>query len=142
MPRKRVKYKRKSKDKKGDKSKIVPSKADQPPAEVIKAQHQSHVLDQSLKSVNKKEKSAKQVHIAFLQEKYEPLVEEDISDQPRDDNSKKKQDKYKKFRKNVRKAFRYSWKCLVVGLQNLSTAYSMPLGVSVVPEVHRARAHV
>ncbi|NP_001122274.1 uncharacterized protein C1orf115 homolog [Danio rerio] len=142
MPRKRVKYKRRSNNKKGDKCKIVATKGDQPPVEGVKAQDQSHVLDQSLKSVNKKEKSAKQVHIAFLQEKYEPLVEEDISDQPRDDNSKNKQDKYKKLRKNVRKAFRYSWKCLVVGLQNLSTAYSMPLGVSVVPEVQRARAQV
>lgn len=99
MSRKRVKYKRRSKHKKGDKSKIVPTKVDQPPAEGITAQDESHVPDQSLKSVIKKEKSAKQVHIAFLQEKYEPLVEDDIADQPRDYNSKKKQEKYKKFRK-------------------------------------------
>jgi len=40
------------------------------------------------------------------------------------------------------KALRYSWKCLVVGLQNLSTAYSMPLGAAatIVPDLQRARS--
>lgn len=66
--------------------------------EGIKAQDEPHILD-STKCVSKKEKSAKQVHIAFLSEKYQPLVEEDVVDQPRDDNIKKKQHKCKSLRK-------------------------------------------
>ncbi|CAM4645268.1 hypothetical protein PO909_011848 [Leuciscus waleckii] len=136
MSRKRVKFKRKSKHRKEDRSKIVPIKEAQSAEEGIKTL-------ESTKCASKTEKSAKQVHVAFLPEKYQPLVEDDI-DQPRDDNCKKKQDKYKKLRKNVGKALRYTWKCLVVGLQNLSTAYSMPLGVAatIVPDIHRARSHV
>ncbi|XP_073683407.1 required for drug-induced death protein 1 [Garra rufa] len=143
MSRKRVKLKRKSKHRKKDKSKTVPTNDDQPAKEEIKVQDDPQRLDSS-KCENKKKKSAKQVHIAFLPEKYQPLVEDDVVDQPRDDNIKKKQDKYKKLRKNMGKAFRYTWKCLVVGLQSLSTAYSMPLsaGATIVPDIHRARAHV
>ncbi|XP_051723071.1 required for drug-induced death protein 1 [Ctenopharyngodon idella] len=143
MSRKRVKFKRKSKHRKEDKSKIIPMNDAQSAKEGIKAQDEPHILD-STKCVSKKEKSAKQVHIAFLSEKYQPLVEEDVVDQPRDDNIKKKQHKCKSLRKNVGKALRYSWKCLVVGLQNLSTAYSMPLGVAatIVPDIQRTRSHV
>lgn len=94
MSRKRVKLKRKSKHRKGDKSKIIPINDAQSAKEGIKAQDEPHMLD-----VSKKEKSAKQVHIAFLPKKYQPLVEEDVVDQPQDDNIKKKQDKYKSLRK-------------------------------------------
>lgn len=97
MSRKRVKCKRKSKHKKKDKSKIVPTNDDQPAKEEIKVQDEPLVLNSST-SVNKKQKFSKQAHIAFLPEKYQPLVEDDI-DQTRDDNIKKKQDKYKKLRK-------------------------------------------
>jgi len=90
MSRKRVKFKRKSKHSKEDRSKIVPSKEAQSAEEGIETQ-------ESTSCVRKKEKSAKQVHIAYLPEKYEPLVEDDF-DHPRDDNIKK-QDKYKKLRK-------------------------------------------
>lgn len=41
---------------------------------------------------------------------------------------------------NVGKALRYSWKCLVVGLQNVSLGYSMPVS-AIVPEIHRVRSH-
>ncbi|KAK2878372.1 hypothetical protein Q8A67_019163 [Cirrhinus molitorella] len=142
MARKRVKLKRKSKHKK-NKTKTVPTNDNQPAKEEIKVQDEPQRLDSS-KCENKKKKSAKQVHIAFLPEKYQPLVEDDVVDQPRDDSIKKKQDKYKKLRKNMGKALRYSWKCLVVGLQNLSTAYSMPLGVgaTIVPDIQRAKAHI
>lgn len=96
MSRKRVKLKRKSKHRKEDKSKIIPINDSQSAKEGIKAQDEPHMLD-SAKCVSKKEKSAKQVHIAFLPEKYQPLVEEDVVDQPQD--IKKKQDKYKRLRK-------------------------------------------
>ncbi|KAL1258349.1 hypothetical protein QQF64_011593 [Cirrhinus molitorella] len=78
----------------------------------------------------------------------QPAKEEiKVQDEPQrldSSNIKKKQDKYKKLRKNMGKALRYSWKCLVVGLQNLSTAYSMPLGVgaTIVPDIQRAKAHI
>ncbi|XP_051578124.1 required for drug-induced death protein 1 [Myxocyprinus asiaticus] len=138
MTLKSVKLSRKSKRKKHDKIKMVKIDDNQQTKEGT--EDEPHLLD----SMNKKEKSAKQVHIAFLQEKYEPLIEEEITDKQTDDCIKKKQDKYKKFRKNMGKALRFSWKCLVVGLQNFSTAYSMPLcaAATVVPEIHRARPHV
>lgn len=91
MSQKRVKFKRKSKHRKEDRSKIVPIKEAQSAEEGIKTV-------ESTRCASKKEKSAKQVHVAFLPEKYQPLVEDDI-DQPREDNIKKKQDKYKKLRK-------------------------------------------
>ncbi|XP_052001628.1 required for drug-induced death protein 1 [Xyrauchen texanus] len=141
MTRKRVKLNRKSKRKKDDKIQIVNIDDNQQTSEGTK--DKPHLLDSS-ECKNKKEKSTKQVHIAFLPEKYEPLIEDEITDKQTDNCIKKEQDKYKKFRKNMGKALRFSWKCLVVGLQNFSTAYSMPLSAAatVVPEIHRARSHV
>lgn len=94
MSPKRVKFKSKSNHKKKNKSKIASTNDDQPAKEEIKVQDELLVLNSST-SVNKKKKSAKQARIAFLPEKYQPLVEDDIVDQPRDDNIKKIQDKYK-----------------------------------------------
>ncbi|XP_056624128.1 required for drug-induced death protein 1 [Triplophysa dalaica] len=139
MPRKRVKLGRKSKQGKGDKSKIVDIDEDQQTKKINKTPGETHLLDLPT-CVKKRKKSAKQVHVAFLPEKYEPLVEDEITDRPREANVKKRQDKYKKFRKNVGKALRYSWKCLVVGLQNVSLGYSMPVS-AIVPEIYRARSH-
>lgn len=140
MSRKHVKLGRKSKHKKEDKSKIVDIDEDQQAKGINKTPDETHLLDLPT-CAKKKEKSAKRVHVAFLPEKYEPLLEDEITGKPRKINVKKKQDKYKKFRKNVGKALRYSWKCLVVGLQNVSMGYSMPVS-AIVPEIHRARSHV
>uniref|UniRef100_A0A8C2BAK3 Uncharacterized protein n=1 Tax=Cyprinus carpio TaxID=7962 RepID=A0A8C2BAK3_CYPCA len=131
MSRKRIKFNQEKKDT----SEIGHTNDAQAAKEETKVQDEPHMLDSS-KRVNMKKKSAKQAYIAFLPEKYQPLVEDDIVDQPRDDNIKKIQDKYKTLRK--------SWKCLVDGLQNLSTAYAMPLGATatIVSDIHRARAHV
>lgn len=137
MTRKRVKFSRKSKNKKKDKSKTVDIDGQQNTE--IKTPDPTHLLDVPVqKCVKTKQKTAKQVHIAFLPAKYEPLVEDETDDKAREE--KKKQDKYKKFRKNVGKALRYTWKCLVVGLQDISMGYSMPVS-AVVPEIYRARAH-
>uniref|UniRef100_A0A8C1QDW2 Uncharacterized protein n=1 Tax=Cyprinus carpio TaxID=7962 RepID=A0A8C1QDW2_CYPCA len=131
MSRKRITFNQEKKDT----SEIGHTNDAQAAKEETKVQDEPHMLDSS-KRVNMKKKSAKQAYIAFLPEKYQPLVEDDIVDLPRDDNIKKIQDKYKTLRK--------SWKCLVVGLQNLSTAYAMPLGATatIVSDIHRARAHV
>lgn len=39
---------------------------------------------------------------------------------------------------NVGKALRYSWKCLMLGLQNFTVGYSTPLSAaaSIVPDFH------
>ncbi|KTG37188.1 hypothetical protein cypCar_00009063 [Cyprinus carpio] len=41
-------------------------------------------------------------------------------------------------RQNVGKALRYSWKCLMLGLQNFTVGYSTPLSAaaSIVPDFH------
>ncbi|XP_072546568.1 required for drug-induced death protein 1 [Salminus brasiliensis] len=89
-------------------------------------------------------KSAKQVHIAVLPDRYEPLEEDQPADTAPEKSEKKKQENYKKFRKNIGKALRYSWKCLVVGLQSFSSAYSGPLSaaVTLVPTVQRTQSSV
>uniref|UniRef100_A0A8C1AWK3 Uncharacterized protein n=1 Tax=Cyprinus carpio carpio TaxID=630221 RepID=A0A8C1AWK3_CYPCA len=144
MSRKRITFNQEKKDT----SEIGHTNDAQAAKEETKVQDEPHMLDSS-KRVNMKKKSAKQAYIAFLPEKYQPLVEDDIVDLPRDDNIKKIQDKYKMLPsidclQNMGKALRKSWKCLVVGLQNLSTAYAMPLGATatIVSDIHRARAHV
>ncbi|XP_039594219.1 uncharacterized protein C1orf115-like [Polypterus senegalus] len=75
----------------------------------------------------KSRQSAKQVHFAFLPDKYEPLEEEDEEKEARKAEKKhKKKKKYKKYRKNVGKALRFGWRCLVLGLQGFTAGYSAP----------------
>ncbi|TSN67125.1 hypothetical protein Baya_8941 [Bagarius yarrelli] len=90
------------------------------------------------KFTGRKEKSSKQVHFAVLPDRYEPLEEDRTSNTATENNQKRK---YKRFRKNFGKAFRYTWKCLVVGLQSFSTSYSGPLSAAstLVPEIQRTR---
>lgn len=91
----------------------------------------------------KAEKRAREVHFAFLAEKYEPLREEDEANLRTNEERKlKKKAKIKKYRKNVRKALSYSWKCLLLSLQNFSVGLSTPISAAtyVVPEFHQARA--
>ncbi|KAJ8333321.1 hypothetical protein SKAU_G00422170 [Synaphobranchus kaupii] len=89
-----------------------------------------------------KERSAKKVHVAFLPDRYQPLIEEDqIKKIAKEEKKQKKKERYKKYRKNVGKALRFSWKCLVVGLQSFTAAYSTPVSVATVlitnPHRHR-----
>ncbi|XP_061074695.1 required for drug-induced death protein 1 [Conger conger] len=82
---------------------------------------------------NGKERCSKKVHVAFLPERYEPLIEEDeIKAVTKQDRKLKKKEKYKRYRKNVRKALRFSWKCLVVGLQSFAASYSTPVSAATV----------
>ncbi|XP_043080483.1 uncharacterized protein C1orf115 [Puntigrus tetrazona] len=69
---------------------------------------------------------------------YEPLVEDDSQHKLKEEKKAKKKEKYKKYRKNVGKALRYSWKCLMLGLQNFTVGYSTPFSAaaSIVPDFH------
>uniref|UniRef100_A0A4W5KNK2 Uncharacterized protein n=1 Tax=Hucho hucho TaxID=62062 RepID=A0A4W5KNK2_9TELE len=90
----------------------------------------------------KKEKCATEIHFAFLPERYEALVEEDEGRQrAKEEKKNKKKLKYKKVKKNVGKALRYSWKCLMLGLHSMAAGYSTPLtaAATLVPEFHAGR---
>ncbi|KAK6488937.1 hypothetical protein HHUSO_G7914 [Huso huso] len=82
---------------------------------------------------NKKEKgkcASKEVHFAFLPEKYEPLLEEDENKENiKEEKRNKKKQKYKKYRKNAGKALQFGWRCLVVGLQGFAAGYTASLSV-------------
>nr|XP_023694952.1 uncharacterized protein C1orf115 homolog [Paramormyrops kingsleyae] len=77
-------------------------------------------------------KCSKPVHLSFLPEKYEPLIEADEEVERRKEEKKsKRKERNKKYRKNLGKALRFSWKCLVVGLQTLTAGYSTPISAAV-----------
>lgn len=85
----------------------------------------------------------KDVHLTFLPERsYKPLVEEDSQQRIREEKKAKNKEKYKKYRKNIGKALRYSWKCLMLGLQNFSVGYSTTFsaGATIVPDFHTGAA--
>ncbi|KAK2885433.1 hypothetical protein QQF64_021199 [Cirrhinus molitorella] len=86
------------------------------------------------------EKRPRDLRLTLLPERspYEPLVEDDSQHKLREEKKAKKKEKYKKYRKNVGKALRYSWKCLMLGLQNFTVGYSTPYSAtaSVVPDFH------
>ncbi|XP_057678605.1 required for drug-induced death protein 1-like [Corythoichthys intestinalis] len=64
----------------------------------------------------------REVHLAFRAERYQPLVEEDVKEE-----KKTKKEKYKRVKKNVGKALRSTWKCLMLGLYNFALGYSTPV---------------
>ncbi|XP_018516874.1 uncharacterized protein C1orf115 [Lates calcarifer] len=97
----------------------------------------------------KKQKTSKEVYFSVLPDRYEPLieeVEEEREETPeerrkrKEEKKRKKKKKYKKYRKNIGKALRFSWRCLMAGLQNMASTYSTPLSAmsTVVTEVNRA----
>ncbi|KAF7704295.1 hypothetical protein C0J45_7594 [Silurus meridionalis] len=92
-------------------------------------------------STGRKQKTSKQVHFTVLPDRYEPLEEDRVSDTAPEENHREKQQKHKRIRKNFGKALRYTWKCLVVGLQSFSTSYSGPLGAAspLIPEILRTK---
>ncbi|KAJ8356928.1 hypothetical protein SKAU_G00197220 [Synaphobranchus kaupii] len=91
-----------------------------------------------------KDKSSKEIHFAFLPERYEPLTEDDEARERLEEEKRiKKKLKFKKYRKNVGRALRFSWRCLVVGLQSFATGYSTPLSAAanVMPDLVPSRSH-
>ncbi|XP_038589140.1 uncharacterized protein C1orf115 homolog [Micropterus salmoides] len=97
----------------------------------------------------KQQKTSKEVFFSVLPDKYEPLIEEEEEEEEeetpeerrkrKEEKKRKKKKKYKKYRKNVRKALGFSWRCLLAGLQTMACAYSTPLSAmsTVLTEVHR-----
>ncbi|XP_072235242.1 required for drug-induced death protein 1 [Leuresthes tenuis] len=90
----------------------------------------------------KPQKTSKEVYFCVLPDKYEPLIEEEERDETAEERQRRKEEKKrkrrkrcKKYRKNVGKALRYSWRCLLAGLQNMMPAYSAV--ATVVTEVNR-----
>ncbi|XP_023820177.1 uncharacterized protein C1orf115 [Oryzias latipes] len=91
----------------------------------------------------KQQKSSKEVYFSILPDRYEPLIEEETEEERRrrkEEKKEKRKKKYKTYRKNVGKALRYSWRCLLAGLQNMATTYSTPLSAvaTVVTEINQA----
>lgn len=81
-----------------------------------------------VENATKKTRGHREIHLAFLPETYEPLVEEDEArEKAKEEKKNKKKATYKKVRKNVGKAFRYSWKCLILGLHSFTAGYSTPI---------------
>ncbi|KAM4560346.1 required for drug-induced death protein 1 [Odontesthes bonariensis] len=93
----------------------------------------------------KPQKTSKEVYFSVLPDKYEPLIEEEERDESEEERQRRKEEKKrkrrkrcKKYRKNVGKALRYSWRCLLAGLQNMASTYSTPLSaVATVVTVNR-----
>ncbi|XP_034999523.1 uncharacterized protein C1orf115 isoform X1 [Hippoglossus stenolepis] len=83
------------------------------------------------------ERCHREIHFAFLPERYEPLTD----DEAKEEKKKRKKEKYKKVKKNVGKALRSTWKCMMLGLYNFALGYSTPITVAAtfVPDFHRGR---
>ncbi|XP_020776486.1 required for drug-induced death protein 1 [Boleophthalmus pectinirostris] len=89
----------------------------------------------------KTKKTSKDVHFCALPDKYEPLEEEHDEEEVmeeaeerrkrKEEKKRKKKIRYKKYRKNVGKALRFSWRCLVAGLQSLVPVYMAPAAAAV-----------
>ncbi|XP_068580690.1 required for drug-induced death protein 1-like [Cebidichthys violaceus] len=110
------------------------------------ANYQQHVdhqesLHRSDHDERQNERSHRQVHFTFLPERYEPLVDEEARVKAREEKKKRKKEKYKKVKKNVGKALRSTWKCLMLGLYNFALGYSTPvtLAATFVPDFHPGR---
>ncbi|KAL0969362.1 hypothetical protein UPYG_G00226080 [Umbra pygmaea] len=88
-------------------------------------------------------KTSREVYIALLPDRYEPLIEEEENEgedeRIKQEKKKRKKEKHKKYRKNLGKALRFSWRCLVAGLQSLASGYATPLSATatLVTQVHR-----
>ncbi|XP_072307132.1 required for drug-induced death protein 1-like [Eucyclogobius newberryi] len=91
-------------------------------------------------SSKSKMKTSKDVHFCVLPDKYEPLVEERNEEEMMEDTEerrrrkeerkRKKKNRYKKYRKNVGKALRFSLRCLVAGLQSMLPVYVGPMAAA------------
>ncbi|XP_041814012.1 uncharacterized protein C1orf115-like [Chelmon rostratus] len=87
------------------------------------------------------EKCRREIHFAFLPERYAPLIDEEAHVRAKEEKKKRKKEQYKKVKKNVGKALRATWKCLMLGLYNFALGYSTPITMAAtfVPDFHPGR---
>ncbi|KAM3603623.1 uncharacterized protein V6R79_026036 [Siganus canaliculatus] len=104
--------------------------------------HHSELSDRRPVADNPKqdEKRHREIHFAFLQ-KYEPLEEDEERAQAKEEKKRRKKKRVKKVKKNVGKALRATWKCLMLGLHNFALGYSTPITVAAAfsPDFHPGR---
>lgn len=77
--------------------------------------------------------NCKKVHLAFLPDKYEPLVEcaaECANEESRADKKYKRKQKLKKCRKNIVKVLRAGWHYFILGIQEFANNYTTPYSTS------------
>ncbi|XP_063351608.1 required for drug-induced death protein 1-like [Pelmatolapia mariae] len=96
---------------------------------------------QTADSSRQHEKCHRETLFAFLPERYEPLVDDEAKAKAKEEKKKKKKENYKKVKKNVGKALRSTWKCLMLGLYSFALGYSTPITVAAtfVPDFHPSR---
>ncbi|XP_051797992.1 uncharacterized protein C1orf115-like [Acanthochromis polyacanthus] len=91
----------------------------------------------------KQQKSSREVYFSVLPDKYEPLEEDDEEDEERkrrkEEKKERRKKKHKKYRKNVRKALGFSWRCFVVGLQVMGTSFNAWSMAVVIPATTEER---
>uniref|UniRef100_UPI0037E848E2 required for drug-induced death protein 1-like n=1 Tax=Semicossyphus pulcher TaxID=241346 RepID=UPI0037E848E2 len=90
---------------------------------------------------SRQNKCHRDIHFAFLPERYETLMDDEAHAKAKEEKKKRKKEKYKKVKKNVGKAMRATWKCLMLGLYNFALGYSTPITVAAtfVPDFHPGR---
>uniref|UniRef100_A0A1A7Y2W4 Chromosome 1 open reading frame 115 n=1 Tax=Iconisemion striatum TaxID=60296 RepID=A0A1A7Y2W4_9TELE len=84
------------------------------------------------------ERRRREIHFSIRPEKYEPLMD----DEAKAKKKKQKKENYKKVKKNVGKALRTTWKCLMLGFYNFALTYSTPITVAAAfsPDFHHDRS--
>ncbi|CAL8391743.1 uncharacterized protein C1orf115-like [Gadus morhua] len=89
----------------------------------------SHAPPDSLQKETSRQpdRGLRDVHLAFLPERYQPLVDKEAEQEAKEARKLKKKEKYKKVKKRAGRAWRGSWKCLMLGLHNFALAYTTPL---------------
>ncbi|XP_069786489.1 required for drug-induced death protein 1-like [Narcine bancroftii] len=72
---------------------------------------------------------SKKVHLTFLPDKYEPLIEslaDCANEESKADQKYKRKQKLKKCKKNIFKVLRAGWHYLILGMQEFANNYTSP----------------
>ncbi|XP_061602939.1 required for drug-induced death protein 1 isoform X1 [Cololabis saira] len=107
-----------------------------PPETLNQSSHDDGL--QATDDSGRKDKWHRELHFAFLPERYKPLIDDEEKARANREKKKRKKENYKKVKKNVGKALRITWKCLMLGLHNFALGYSTPITVAAtfVPDFH------
>ncbi|XP_061610004.1 required for drug-induced death protein 1-like [Phyllopteryx taeniolatus] len=91
-------------------------------AEAGAAPYRRHV--ERAEAEQRPHRQPKGVRLAFRADRYQPLDEQEVKEE-----KKTGKEKYKKVQKNVGKALRSTWTCLMLGLYHFALGYSAPITV-------------